>query len=113
MKIAGELFTFGGGTNNLGRIPLSRICISVARWIFLAICMIFALPVSAQEVLPFAPTPSASTPGLTMKDSICKNRVDAKHLPANAPNHHDQDRVSEKTGSDCRSPLDDARPSPD
>jgi hypothetical protein len=45
-----------------------------------------ALPAGAQEVLPFPPAPSASTPGLTMKDSIYKNRVDAKHLPADAPN---------------------------
>jgi arylsulfatase A-like enzyme len=46
----------------------------------------FALPASAQEVLPFAPTPSASTAGLTMQDSTYKNRVDQKHLPSDAPN---------------------------
>jgi arylsulfatase A-like enzyme len=47
-----------------------------------------AIPTAAiaQEVLPFPPTPSASTAGLTMKDSIYKNRVDPKHLPADAPN---------------------------
>jgi arylsulfatase A-like enzyme len=45
-----------------------------------------ALPAGAQEVLPFPPTPSASTAGLTMQDSIYKNRVDPKHLPSDAPN---------------------------
>jgi arylsulfatase A-like enzyme len=45
-----------------------------------------ALAARAQEVLPFAPTPSASTPGLSMLDSIYKKRVDPKHLPADAPN---------------------------
>ena len=40
----------------------------------------------AQEVLPFPPTPSASTAGLTMQDSIYKKRVDLKHLPSDAPN---------------------------
>jgi arylsulfatase A-like enzyme len=45
-----------------------------------------ALPAGAQEVLPFPPTPSASTAGLTMQDSIYKKRVDPKRLPADAPN---------------------------
>ena len=40
----------------------------------------------AQEVLPFPPTPSASTAGLTMKDSIYKKRVEPKHLAEGAPN---------------------------
>jgi hypothetical protein len=44
------------------------------------------LPAEAQEVLPFPPTPSASTPGLTMQDSIYKKRVDPKRLPSDAPN---------------------------
>jgi arylsulfatase A-like enzyme len=60
--------------------------ISLGTWSLLAISGIVAPPASAQEVLPFQPTPSASTPGLTMKDSIYKKRVDAKHLPADAPN---------------------------
>jgi hypothetical protein len=29
---------------------------------------------TAQEVLPFPPTPSASTPGLTMQDSVHRKR---------------------------------------
>jgi arylsulfatase len=65
---------------------LCRIGISLASWVCLALSGILSPPVSAQEVLPFQPTPSASTPGLTMKDSIYKKRVDAKHLPADAPN---------------------------
>src|SRR5271165_2208622 len=40
----------------------------------------------AQEILPFPPTPSASTAGLTMEDSIYKKRVEAKHLAKGAPN---------------------------
>jgi len=40
----------------------------------------------AQEVLPFPPTPSASTAGLTMQDSIYKKRVDPQRLPKDAPN---------------------------
>jgi arylsulfatase A-like enzyme len=55
-----------------------------------AVCLVLgaaiAPPAGAQEVLPFPPTPSASTAGLTMQDSIYKNRVDPKHLPSDAPN---------------------------
>ena len=40
----------------------------------------------AQEILPFPPTPSASTPGLTMQDSIYKKRVEPKRLAEGAPN---------------------------
>jgi arylsulfatase A-like enzyme len=39
-----------------------------------------------QEVLPFTPTPSASTAGLTMQDSVHKKRVTPSRLPADAPN---------------------------
>ena len=48
-----------------------------------AFCPIIAV---AQEILPFPPTPSASTAGLTMQDSIHKKRVEPKRLPADAPN---------------------------
>ena len=41
---------------------------------------------SAQEVLPFPPTPSGSTAGLTMSTSVYKKRVDPKRLPSDAPN---------------------------
>src|SRR5271155_1940789 len=41
---------------------------------------------SAQEVLPFPTTPSASTAGMTMQGSIYKNRVETKHLRSDAPN---------------------------
>jgi arylsulfatase len=40
----------------------------------------------AQEVLPFPPTPSASTAGLTMQDSIHKKRVTPSRLKPGAPN---------------------------
>ena len=39
----------------------------------------------AQEILPFPPTPSASTAGLTMQDSIYKKRVEPKRLGKDAP----------------------------
>ncbi|MAT13933.1 MAG: arylsulfatase [Planctomyces sp.] len=44
------------------------------------------LSISAQETLPFPPTPSASTAGPTMQESIHKKRVDPDRLPADAPN---------------------------
>jgi hypothetical protein len=45
-----------------------------------------SLPGFAQEILPFPPTPSGSTPSLTMQHSIYKKRVEPQRLPANAPN---------------------------
>ena len=41
---------------------------------------------AAQEILPFPPTPSASTPGLTMEDSIYHKRVAIPRLQPGAPN---------------------------
>ncbi len=41
---------------------------------------------SAQDILPFAPTPSGSKAGLTMETSTYKKRVEPKHLPDDAPN---------------------------
>jgi len=46
----------------------------------------FTSPTSAQEILPFPPTPSASVAGRTMQESIYKRRVEPRRLPANAPN---------------------------
>lgn len=40
----------------------------------------------AQEVLPFPPTPSASTAGMTMQDSVYKKRVEPERLADDAPN---------------------------
>jgi hypothetical protein len=40
----------------------------------------------AQEILPFPPTPSGSTPGLTIQDSTYKKRVEPKRLAEGAPN---------------------------
>jgi arylsulfatase len=52
----------------------------------LALGAAFAPTAGAQEVLPFPPTPSASTAGLTMKDSIHKKRVTPSRLQPGAPN---------------------------
>jgi len=52
----------------------------------LALGMVFAATAGAQEILPFPPTPSASTAGLTMKDSTYKKRVEPKRLAEGAPN---------------------------
>ncbi len=43
-------------------------------------------PAAAQESLPFPPTPSASTAGLSMQDSVYKKRVTPDRLPDDAPN---------------------------
>ena len=48
--------------------------------------VMFASVAGAQEVLPFPPTPSASTAGLTMQDSIHKKRVTPPRLEPGAPN---------------------------
>ncbi len=47
---------------------------------------LFAPLAGAQEILPFPPTPSLSTAGLTMTDSVYKKRVETKHLAEGAPN---------------------------
>ena len=52
---------------------------------FATLLLAAALPVP-QETLPFPPTPSASTPGLTIKDSVHKKRVAVRRLPEDAPN---------------------------
>ena len=52
----------------------------------LALGAVFAPVIAAQEILPFPPTPSASTAGLTMEDSTYKKRVEMKHLADGAPN---------------------------
>ena len=40
---------------------------------------------SAQESLPFPPTPSGSTAGPTIADSVYSAKKPVRHLPANAP----------------------------
>jgi arylsulfatase A-like enzyme len=52
----------------------------------LGLSFAFSPITSAQEILPFPPTPSASTPGLTIPDSVYKKRVEPKHLADGAPN---------------------------
>ncbi|MDG1984383.1 MAG: arylsulfatase [Planctomycetota bacterium] len=52
---------------------------------FATLLLAAVLPVP-QETLPFPPTPSASTPGLTIKDSVHKKRVAVRRLPEDAPN---------------------------
>jgi hypothetical protein len=39
-----------------------------------------------QDALPFPPTPSASIAGRTMQESVYKQRVTPRRLPADAPN---------------------------
>src|ERR1700691_3995554 len=39
-----------------------------------------------RDALPFPPTPSASTAGRTMQESVYKQRVKPRRLPADAPN---------------------------
>ena len=46
----------------------------------------FSPTTGAQEILPFPPTPSASTPGLTIQNSTYKKRVEPKRLAEGAPN---------------------------
>jgi arylsulfatase len=45
-----------------------------------------AAPANGQEILPFPPTPSGSTAGLTIQDSTYKKRVEPKRLAEGAPN---------------------------
>ena len=52
----------------------------------LGLSFAFSPIASAQEILPFPPTPSASTPGLTIANSVYKKRVEPKHLADGAPN---------------------------
>ena len=47
--------------------------------------MLFATTVSAQEILPFPPTPSASKAGLTIETSTYRKRVEPKRLKDGAP----------------------------
>jgi len=54
--------------------------------LILALSVVFAPTAGAQEILPFPPTPSASTAGLTMQDSIYEKRVEPKRLAEGAPN---------------------------
>ena len=51
--------------------------------------LVFATLASAQEILPFPPTPSASTAGLTMETSTYKKRVEPKHLAGRRAEHSD------------------------
>ena len=50
------------------------------------LAMAFATATSAQQVLPFPPTPSGSKAGLTMESSTYKKRVEPQRLPKGAPN---------------------------
>jgi arylsulfatase len=51
-----------------------------------ALPALFALPLVAQEVLPFPPQPSGSTAGRTMQESIYSPAPKVSHVPKNAPN---------------------------
>ena len=52
----------------------------------LSLTLLFSPMAGAQEILPFPPAPSASTPGLTIQDSTYKKRVEPKRLADGAPN---------------------------
>jgi len=52
----------------------------------LALGVVFVPAAGAQEVLPFAPTPSTSQAGLTLQDSVYKKRVEPRRLAGGAPN---------------------------
>ncbi|MFV0366707.1 MAG: hypothetical protein ACK5JS_09480, partial [Mangrovibacterium sp.] len=54
--------------------------------LMLAVLFCGSEQVFAQDILPFPPTPSASTAGLTMQTSTYKKRVEPNHLPKDAPN---------------------------
>jgi arylsulfatase A-like enzyme len=54
--------------------------------LILAIFCLGSITASAQEILPFPPTPSASTAGLSMQDSVYKKRSNPVRLPKDAPN---------------------------
>ncbi|WP_346839946.1 arylsulfatase [Microbulbifer sp. SAOS-129_SWC] len=59
-----------------------------ARVILAAITLgaVFALPVAAQEILPFPPKPSGSTAARTIQDSTYSPLSAVSHLPKDAPN---------------------------
>ena len=46
----------------------------------------FAVPGTAQEVLPFPPKPSGSTAARTMQESIYSPLLPVNHLPKDVPN---------------------------
>jgi len=48
--------------------------------------LVTAASLSAQDVLPFPPTPSASRAGITIQGSTYKKREEPRRLPADAPN---------------------------
>ncbi len=52
----------------------------------LSLAVLLSATTRAQEILPFPPTPSGSTPGLTVQDSIYNKRVEPRHLADGAPN---------------------------
>src|SRR5688572_6977730 len=54
--------------------------------LLMALFAFISLPVIAQDVLPFPPTPSGSKAGLTMQTSTYKRRVDPVRLTKDAPN---------------------------
>lgn len=59
------------------RIVLATALLSMALW---------SVPILSQESLPFPPTPSASVAGPTIAQSKHQLRVQASHLPKDAPN---------------------------
>ncbi|MDC7218036.1 MAG: arylsulfatase [Spirochaetales bacterium] len=54
--------------------------------ILTTICILLCASANAQQNLPFKMPPSASTTGMTLKDSVHHWRQEPRHLPENAPN---------------------------
>ena len=68
---------------NLKRASGANSLLAMVAHFFLAA---FPAVTAAQEILPFPPTPSGSTAGLTMQDSTYKKRVEPRRLVEGAPN---------------------------
>jgi arylsulfatase len=54
--------------------------------LLISLAGLFAGSLSAQDILPFPPTPSGSQAGITIQSSTYKKRVEPKHLTDDAPN---------------------------
>lgn len=76
------------GVNGYKRRPLmSESTRTILTTLFALALWAGLAPVArAQEVLPFPPTPSASSAGRTMQESVYKQRVEPRRVPADAPN---------------------------
>ena len=90
IKISANGFSFDPRetTMNFKQATGTNALLAMAAHFFLAA---FPAVTAAQEILPFPPTPSGSTPGLTMQDSTYKKRVEPSGCRRRAehPDHPD------------------------